>query len=202
VPHGRGAAHSRVNHKSAVICQSFVRKLAALGKAEKRCMIGKSDGLSQQKRYKAVLTALDGVEKRVILLISAHKSVRDGLADASPFLEMETAGGHRGFIAKTALAKIVFEGEADASVDKYEKSGATGSSAGRFDSPDPYIVLGVGEGASEEAVKSAYHDLVRTYHPDRIAGLGIPREFASFASYLLAQINSAFDTIEQKRKNK
>ena len=37
---------------------------------------------------------------------------------------------------------------------------------------DAYAVLGVGRGASAEEVTRAYRDLVKQYHPDRVADLG------------------------------
>lgn len=45
-------------------------------------------------------------------------------------------------------------------------------STNRFDSTDPYIVLGVEKSASDAHIKRAYRDLVGQYHPDKVAHLG------------------------------
>jgi DnaJ-domain-containing protein 1 len=37
---------------------------------------------------------------------------------------------------------------------------------------DPYAVLGVRPGASEEEIAQAYREQMRRYHPDRVAHLG------------------------------
>jgi DnaJ like chaperone protein len=37
---------------------------------------------------------------------------------------------------------------------------------------DPYAVLGVGRGASQEEIAAAYREQMRRYHPDRVAHLG------------------------------
>jgi preprotein translocase subunit Sec63 len=37
---------------------------------------------------------------------------------------------------------------------------------------DPYAVLGVGRGASQDEIAQAYREQVKRYHPDRVADLG------------------------------
>ena len=75
--------------------------------------------------------------------------------------------------------------------------GAKGS-AGRFDSADPYIVLGIDESASEETIKSAYRELVGQYHPDKVAHLG--EEFKLLAEERFKQIQQAYQTVRHLRR--
>ena len=56
---------------------------------------------------------------------------------------------------------------------------------------DPYEVLGVSRGASEEEVKAAYRALAKKYHPDKYAG----SDLADLANEKMQEINEAYDTI-------
>ena len=56
---------------------------------------------------------------------------------------------------------------------------------------DPYEVLGVSRGASEEEIKKAYRELVQKYHPDKYAG----NPLEDLAQEKMKEINEAYDTI-------
>ncbi|MDR2421388.1 MAG: DnaJ domain-containing protein [Oscillospiraceae bacterium] len=56
---------------------------------------------------------------------------------------------------------------------------------------DPYAVLGVKHGASEEDVKRAYRELARKYHPDNYHD----NPLADLASEKMKEINEAYDAI-------
>ena len=68
------------------------------------------------------------------------------------------------------------------------------------DKADPYVVLGVDYGASEEEIKRSYHLLVRENHPDRLMARGVPEEFLRLANDKLAAINVAYAKILQERR--
>jgi len=67
------------------------------------------------------------------------------------------------------------------------------------DQADPYVVLGVERGASNDEVKKTYRQLVRENHPDKLIAEGMPEEFIRIATEKLASINEAYDTIARER---
>ena len=56
---------------------------------------------------------------------------------------------------------------------------------------DPYAVLGVSKGASQEEIKAAYRELVKKYHPDKYVG----NPLADLAEEKLQEINEAYDLL-------
>lgn len=62
---------------------------------------------------------------------------------------------------------------------------------------DPYSVLGVSKNASDEEIKKAYRELARKYHPDHYAD----NPLASLAADKMKEINEAYDTIMNRRRN-
>jgi uncharacterized membrane protein YkvA (DUF1232 family) len=68
----------------------------------------------------------------------------------------------------------------------------------RFDSHDPYTVLGVDRTASAETIKKAYRELVNKFHPDKVDHLG--EEFKALAEKRFKQIQQAYQSIQQTRR--
>lgn len=62
-------------------------------------------------------------------------------------------------------------------------------------SDDPYIVLGLVPGASDDEVRAAYRRLVKLYHPDRHMADGTPPEFIRVAEERMAAINAAYASL-------
>jgi len=56
---------------------------------------------------------------------------------------------------------------------------------------DPYEVLGLSRGATDEEIKAAYRELVKKYHPDKY----INNPLADLAEEKLREINEAYDML-------
>lgn len=67
------------------------------------------------------------------------------------------------------------------------------------DDANPYQVLGVPRTISDGDLKSAYRQLVRDNHPDRLVAQGMPEEFIAVANQKLAAINVAYDKVAAER---
>lgn len=67
------------------------------------------------------------------------------------------------------------------------------------DNANPYQVLGVPRAISNDDLKSAYRQLVRDNHPDRLVAQGMPEEFIAVANQKLAAINVAYDNVAAER---
>jgi len=64
---------------------------------------------------------------------------------------------------------------------------------------DPYAILGLQRGVSDEQVRATWRQLMRDNHPDGLAGRGVPPEFIARASDKVARINAAWDRIKRER---
>lgn len=62
---------------------------------------------------------------------------------------------------------------------------------------NPYEVLGVSEGASEEEIKKAYKELVKKYHPDKY----VNNPLADLAAEKMKEINKAYDMLTKSGGN-
>lgn len=62
---------------------------------------------------------------------------------------------------------------------------------------NPYEVLGLNEGASQEEIKKAYRELVKKYHPDRHTN----NELKDLAQEKMREINEAYETLTRNNNN-
>lgn len=68
------------------------------------------------------------------------------------------------------------------------------------DAGDPYVVLGVGHGASDDDLRAARKALLDEFHPDRVRARGLPEEFLEVFTAKSAAVNRAFDEAMGERR--
>ena len=56
---------------------------------------------------------------------------------------------------------------------------------------NPYEVLGIREGASQEEIKAAYKEMVKKYHPDKY----VDNPLADLAEEKMAEVNQAYEML-------
>jgi len=70
-----------------------------------------------------------------------------------------------------------------------------------YQGTNPYLILGVEEGVTQEELKKAYHKLSLVNHPDRIKGLGLGADFQELATHNMARISNAYAQISRQLRN-
>jgi len=153
-------------------------------------MFSKSDPLGTLKRLRVTLTTRSGENEVGAILIPAHHTLREALNDQAPFLEIENEDGRHSFLLKTEVARI--EPHAPAQPRNADR----GDDWGRFDANDARVVLGVSKDATQQELQTAWRDLAKAYHPDRLAALGLPEEMLRHADRVLARINAAYQNLK------
>ena len=74
--------------------------------------------------------------------------------------------------------------------DEQQPNAANGSYTGRW---NPYTVLEIEAGASENEIKAAYRRLAAQYHPDKVQHLG--KEIQELAELRFKEIQRAYDLL-------
>jgi len=67
----------------------------------------------------------------------------------------------------------------------------------RDEGENPYALLGISPDAPADAVREAYHRLVRESHPDLVIARGLPPECIALATARVARINAAYEQISK-----
>jgi len=71
-----------------------------------------------------------------------------------------------------------------------------GQAAGRSaQTKSPHEILGIRPGASRSEITAKYRELVRQYHPDKVANLG--PELRELAEQRMKEINAAYDYLKR-----
>jgi hypothetical protein len=118
------------------------------------------------------------------LFVKPLQRVSDLLNDHRQFLPLQLTDGSVVHLQKSRIGRVSQLAQDPESGDDF----------------DPYEILGVSPGASDEQLKSAYHSLCSDYHPDKLQGLGLPSEFSEIANSRIIRIIDAYRRIVASRQ--
>ena len=140
------------------------------------------------QRTLVTLTLADG--KKVIVSVKLAMSGRLGetLNNQDQFLDVISGSGESYFIAKSQVVKAEAADPPQAKLNQHRRA----SDQTHF---NPWAVLGLESSASKEELRQAYLNLVKMYHPDRMANYDLPAEMKDYAAAMLARINLAYEQV-------
>jgi len=138
------------------------------------------------------ITFTDDTLAKGKLLMPQGKSVADALNGSGGFIEFEPYGGERRFLAKAEIASLRPVG--------VPKGGNLKQRLRALDDFDPHQILGVDPVADWEAVRQAYYQLSKVYHPDRYATAELPEEVLEYLSAMVRRVNAAYAALEMPRQ--
>ena len=140
-------------------------------------------------RALVALTFMDGKTDTVSVRLTLTSKLSDALNNADLFIDAVNAAGKQYFVAKAAIANVeLIEVPKAAQLNMQRRS----ADRERF---DPFDVLGVANDAGSDAIRQAYHAMVKAYHPDRFSALDLPREMKDYAAAMLVRINLAYEQV-------
>lgn len=140
-------------------------------------------------RALVALTFTDGRMETVSVRLPLSAKLHDALNNADMFLDVSTGPDKQYFVAKGQIARVELVEVPKASQMNLQRRA---TDRDRF---DPYQVLGVAEGADGDAIRQAYHAMVKTYHPDRFTAIDLPKEMKDYAAAMVVRINLAYEQI-------
>lgn len=124
--------------------------------------------------------------------LAAGKPVQKLLDSDDNFIYAETFDGEGHFIPKSDIRglKVINTG-------RVATMFMTIPDAKNF---DPYRVLGLERTAKFDEIKDAHVRLTKLYHPDRYAGVELPREVKTYIEAMSKNINAAFQALKHVAK--
>lgn len=153
-----------------------------------------TDYVPDKKPFQVEIHLADRGTLRGKLWLPANKSLADALNGPQTFIEFAPYGERRTyFLAKSQVISLAFA--------EVPKAPYLPERRGAVDANDPYKNLGVAPDATWYAVREAYLQLAKAYHPDRFSGVSLPVEVVDYLGAKARSINAAYATLEGSLKS-
>ncbi|WP_368045331.1 co-chaperone DjlA [Gilvimarinus gilvus] len=138
---------------------------------------------------------------QMLLTYLVNLALADGQFDAAEervLREVAAGLGVNGF-AFEQLMRMIKAQNSFSSSGGYRQSGGATQQSSADELARAYDALGVSASASDAEVKRAYRKLMSQYHPDKLAGQGLPEDAVNAATERSKEIQVAYDLVKKSR---
>ncbi len=134
-----------------------------------------------------VLTLVDGERLNGAIAIEKNGRLGQLLNGPDKYVLFKTNSGEPVYLAQTTIAAVQ-------SNEKPEtRQLETALSA--LEQTNPYKILNVKPGADKTALRDAYHEQIKHYHPDQFANANLPGEVLSYMEAVIARLSAAYEEL-------
>ena len=140
---------------------------------------------SNDQQIAIELVMQDGRRLKGKVTVPYGSQLTKQLNGSNKFIEFEDVDGTAKFVSKDAIVELI---EAKAKAKKPPKLEPSKA----MESDNPYLVLGVQNGVSQDKVRSAYARLAKLYHPDQFNSVTLPPEVQTYMTGMFERISSAY----------
>lgn len=143
-------------------------------------------------RLPVTLTLANGEKLHGVMLLTRVQKLFDAMNRPELYLDFETRDGEKMVIAKSGILSA-------APLD--ERKARTGTEQLRKPAQyDAHEVLGLAPGAPDAAIRPAYVEKARLYHPDQFAGHPLPPEVSDYLKTMFILVQRAYDDLSSQSK--
>lgn len=144
-------------------------------------------GDSHTIRMPVSITLVNGEKLNGCLLLGRQQKLLDVMNKPEPFIEFEARGGNLLTIAKSSIvsASLLDERKAQNGTEQLR----------RPEKFDAHEVLGLAKDAPPSAIRPAYVEKARLYHPDQFAAHPLPPEVIDYLETMFTAVRQAYEEL-------
>jgi len=131
-----------------------------------------------------ILTLVDGERLTGGIAIPHKAKLGDLLNSSDKFALFKTNAGDPIYLALNSIAAV--RSNEKPSTNQLERS------LQQLELVNPYTILQVKPGVDKAGLRTAYHQLVKHYHPDQYSNIKLPKEVRAYLESVVQRLNAAY----------
>lgn len=147
-------------------------------------LFGGQPGEQERGRIAVTVALVSGEILNGHMFVLGSSRLRDHINHADRFIEFEKRDGTITFLAKVMVGSIT-----PLEIPRADQLQRKARDLAAF---DPYTTLGIDRTAGPGEIRTAYWARARAYHPDKIAGLDMPKEVTDYMTASFMRIHAAY----------
>ncbi len=134
-----------------------------------------------------ILTLVDGQRLSGGIAIPQKAKLGDLLNSSDKYALFKTHSDDPIYLALSSIAAV--------QSNKKPSANQLDRSLQQLEKVNPYKILKVKPGVDKAGLRTAYHQLVKHYHPDQYTNIKLPKEVRAYLESVVQQLNAAYQEL-------